>query len=62
MKNLDRFIKNKQGEKVEQKTTSINLEKRHLDFLKRRNLNLSGIVREFLDQLMAENEDDKDLL
>lgn len=59
---LARFIKNKQGDKVPQKTTSINIEARHLDFLKRRNLNLSGIVRECIDKLMAENDDDKELL
>lgn len=57
---LERFIKNKSGEKVENKTTSINLEKRHHDFLKERNLNLSAMVRDMLERLMSAEVDFQD--
>lgn len=56
MKTLNRYIKNSKGEKVEQKTTSINIEARHLQFLKSRNLNLSHIVRDYLNELIEQTE------
>lgn len=53
---LDRYIKNSSGDKVELFVTSLNLELKHKEFLKEKNLNLSKMVREFLDQLMKENK------
>lgn len=58
---LDRFIKDKQGDKVLMKTTSVNLEQRQLDFLKRHNLNLSKIIRERLQELMEDQDSSDDL-
>ncbi len=57
MSKLDRFIKNKLGDKSPQVTTSVNIEARHLDFLRRHNLNLSGMVRDMLDSLLKEEGD-----
>jgi len=57
-KKLDRFIKDKSGVKVSMSTTSVNLESRHMEFLKRRNLNLSAMVRELLDSLITDESDD----
>lgn len=54
---LTRFIKNKTGEKVQQKTTSINIEVRHFEFLERKKLNLSKLVREFIDSLIESDPD-----
>ncbi len=62
MTKLDKYIKNKQGDKVPKVTTSINLELRHTEFLKRRNLNLSLIIRDYIDKLIRETTDDTDLL
>lgn len=59
---LDRYIKTKNGIKVEMSVTSLNLEKRHLEFLKRKDLNLSAMVRDFIDSLIKENKEDTDLL
>lgn len=53
---LERYIKTSTGEKVEQVVTSLNIEKRQLEFLKARNLNLSKLVRDFLDQLILESK------
>ncbi len=61
MSKLDKYIKNKQGEKVLMKTTSLNLEERHLEFLRAKDLNLSKMIRDFLDELMLETEGDIDL-
>lgn len=55
---LERFIKDKSGDKTPMATTSVNLEKRQLDFLKLHNLNLSKIIREHLDSLIKESSDD----
>lgn len=55
---LDRFIKDKTGEKVSMKTTSVNLEAKHMEFLKRKNLNLSALIREVLDGYMEDEEND----
>lgn len=57
---LSRFIKDRNENKVPSKTTSINVELRHWEFLKRRNLNLSGIVRDLLTRLMLDNPDTDD--
>jgi hypothetical protein len=52
-----RLIKNVQGEKVENKTTSINLELKQWKYVKLRNVNLSATVREQIDRAMAEDTD-----
>lgn len=53
---LLRYIKTKTGEKTEMRTTSLNLELRHIEFLKKHDLNLSLMVREFLDNLLENSE------
>jgi hypothetical protein len=53
---LERYIKNSQGTKVEQATTSINLEKRQLDFLRENKINVSALFRDFVEQLIKENK------
>jgi hypothetical protein len=53
---LTRFIKNPQGDKVEMKVTSLNIELRQLEFLRRHNLNLSLLIREYLDNLIQDSE------
>lgn len=58
MKKLDKFIKNKQGEKVELTVTSINILKKHHDFIKEKNVNLSAMIRELIDQLIEEDKQD----
>lgn len=57
---LIRFIKNSSGSKVEMKTTSLNLELRHMEFLKNNNLNLSLMIREYLDGLIESVENSAD--
>lgn len=49
---LDRYIKTKNLDKTELVVTSLNLEKRQKEFLNRKNLNLSKIVRDHIDELM----------
>ena len=39
-------------EKIDAVTTSLNLERKHLDFLRKNNLNLSRLVRDFLNSLI----------
>ncbi len=52
MSNLDKYIKPKKSGT----TTSINLTQKQKDFLEKFNLNLSMLVREWLDQFIKENE------
>jgi hypothetical protein len=54
---LQRYIKS-QGTKVEMKTTSINLETTQYNFVKLKNINLSKILRDFIQELMDEDKDD----
>ena len=53
---LARFIRNQNSIKVDCHTTSVNIEKRHREFLKRHNLNLSSMIREYLEKLLQEEE------
>lgn len=53
---LTRFIKNTHGDKVEMKVTSLNIELRQLEFLRENNLNLSLLIREYLDDLIKSVE------
>ncbi len=47
-------------EKIDAVTTSLNIERRHRDFLDRKNINLSKLVRDVLDQLMeGENNENQ---
>lgn len=49
-------------EKLDSKGTGVNLEGKHLEFIKKFNINLSSLVREMLDKLMKEKEEElKDL-
>jgi hypothetical protein len=51
---LDRYIKTRSGDKVLMRVTSINVEAKHLAFLKTHNLNLSALIRDYLTELMSE--------
>ncbi len=51
---IERYIKNKNGEKVENRTKSVNITAEQDEFLKLHELNLSLMVRDFLDELMRE--------
>ncbi len=49
---LKKYVK-EGGELDTPVSTSVTLEKRHTDFIKANNLNLSRMVRDFLDQLFG---------
>lgn len=49
--NLSDYRKDR-DEKLDAVTTSLTLERRHKDFLESQNLNLSKLVRDFLDEIM----------
>lgn len=53
---LQRYIKDSTGQKVELKITSINLEIQQHDFVKVKRLNLSLLVRDLLNSLMAKSK------
>ncbi len=42
--------------KLDAVTTSVSLERKHLAFLKRLNLNLSRLIRDYIDVLIKEGE------
>lgn len=48
---LEKYTKNK---KTKREVTSVNLEPRHKVFLEKNNLNLSALIRDFLDSLIKE--------
>jgi hypothetical protein len=50
---IQKYIKDKSGEKVEMDTTSVNLKKTQIKFFHDNNLNLSQFVRDQIDELMA---------
>lgn len=52
MKHLARYIKDRTGEKVENHTRSVNIEKRHQIFLEEHQVNLSLFVRDAIDSMM----------
>ena len=52
---LKKFEKVKSREKI--KTTSLNLTETQVNFIRRNRLNLSALVRDFLDRLMAEEKE-----
>ena len=55
---LDKYAKNKGKDKSERRqVTSIHITQRQLDFIKKRGLNLSELVRDFLENLMRENKE-----
>tara|TARA_R110000868_G_scaffold324717_1_gene585523 strand:+ start:1039 stop:1218 length:180 start_codon:yes stop_codon:yes gene_type:complete len=58
MKNLKAYIKDN-PEKLDAVTTSLTLEKRHLAFLRKLNINLSKLVRDYIDLLIGENKNEK---
>tara|TARA_R110000868_G_scaffold411564_2_gene705370 strand:+ start:1045 stop:1227 length:183 start_codon:yes stop_codon:yes gene_type:complete len=59
MKNLNKYLKNKeQDENHSTKTTSVNLELKQIDFLRAKNLNLSLMVRDLIDELMNQDKED----
>jgi predicted DNA-binding ribbon-helix-helix protein len=62
MSKLNRYVKNKRGDKVRCHVTSVNLEGVHIEFLKRLNLNLSLIVRDILDKMIRQHKEDTDPL
>lgn len=61
MSKLDKYIKTKRtGEKELMHPTSVTLDKKQLEFLKRKDLNLSALVRDVIDRLIL--NEDSDLL
>lgn len=61
MSKLERYIKDKPQDKTRKHTTSVNVEARHLAYLRGdnptgRKLNLGLLVREFLDSLISEHK------
>lgn len=58
MSALKKYVKDR-PEKLDAVTTSVTLEKKHMEFLRRFNLNLSRMVRDYLDKLERENKDEK---
>lgn len=50
--NLEEF--KREREKMDSHTTSVTIEKKHEKFLSENNLNLSKLVRKFLDDLIKE--------
>ena len=54
---LARYIKSKNGTKTELATTSLNLERRQLDFIRSRDLNLSLMIRDYIDELIKSEGD-----
>jgi hypothetical protein len=53
MSNLKRYVKENK-DKLDAVTTSVQLEKKHMAFIKRLNLNLSLMVRDMLDKMLAD--------
>lgn len=51
MKSLDKY---KKKDKLEIHVTSVNIEKKHKEFLDEEKLNLSDMVRDMLDERMKE--------
>lgn len=45
---INKYIKNK-SESVPMTTTTVNIKKTHLEFLKNKNLNLSAMVRDLIE-------------
>lgn len=45
--------------KSELQTTSITLAKRHVDFVRKANLNLSHLIRDVIDQIIKDEESKK---
>lgn len=58
MKNLKPYIKDN-PEKLDVAVTSLTLEKRHMEFVRKLNLNLSKLVRDYIDQLIMESKNEK---
>jgi hypothetical protein len=52
MDKLLKFIKDKSTKKTPMVTLSVNLEKRHQDWLKAKSVNLSKLVRAIVDKAM----------
>ena len=50
--NLQKYIKSEKPEKLDSVNRSVNIERTHQDFLNNNNLNLSKLVRDFLDSIM----------
>ncbi len=48
------YVKHKPATKVEMRTTSVTLERTHLEFVQRLNLNLSKIVRDVLQAMIED--------
>ncbi len=48
---MSNFIK-KHDKKTQRRTTSVNLDPPHLNFIKQKHLNLSSLVREMLDAMI----------
>ena len=60
MADLKRYVKTGTATtKVDLVTTSLNLERRHVQFIKSLNLNLSRLIRDYIDTLIAEHHDTK---
>lgn len=56
---LAKYIKNSDGDKVEVHKTSINIQKNHAEFLKQNDLNLSLMIRDYLDAIIKTAEEEE---
>lgn len=55
MKSLDQYRKKQTPDKLDSITTGVSIEKRQKIFLEERELNLSALVRDMLDDIMAKD-------
>ena len=53
---MDEFAKHVKRDKVKLEVTSVNLEPKHIKFIKVNRINLSSLVREFIDGLMGKDK------
>jgi hypothetical protein len=62
MSKLAQFSKAAAAPKPETTTTSVVIEARQLNFLKSRKINLSALLRDYLESLMTEDAEDRKIL
>jgi hypothetical protein len=54
MNNLKKYLKPEYKGQKKYVVTSVNLDKSHIDFLRENNLNLSLLIRDFVESLIKE--------
>lgn len=57
--NLDDY-RRETADKLDAVTTSVHLDRKHMDFIRQNNINLSRLVRDVIDKIMeAKNDNEK---